>query len=125
MQENTDAKEAGMASGTEALVCAMIARRQQLGIAKYGTTVAQNPLTMREWMQHALEEALDFSVYLARAIEQMDKAQDGENRRARPICTATPFVYSPRPEVPHHVPQPADQERSEREQVYKWTPESQ
>ena len=58
--------------GIEAEVCADIARRQQMGINKYGTTVADNPLTLREWLQHALEEALDQAVYLKRAIAELD-----------------------------------------------------
>jgi hypothetical protein len=57
-----------MVSGIEALVCADIAKRQQVGIAKYGTTVAENPLTHTEWLQHAYEEALDLAIYLKRAM---------------------------------------------------------
>ena len=60
-------------TGTEAAVCRDIAERQRRGIAKYGTTVAQNPLEFREWLQHAYEEALDLAVYLKRAIEEIDK----------------------------------------------------
>lgn len=59
-------------TGTEAKVCDLIAQRQQLGIAKYGTTVAQNPLSLRQWLQHGLEEALDLAVYLQRSIEELD-----------------------------------------------------
>lgn len=61
------------ATGIEALVCEEIAMRQQKGIAKYGTTVADNPLALRQWLQHALEEALDKAVYLRRAIAEIDK----------------------------------------------------
>ena len=42
--------------GIEASVCIEIARRQEMGIAKYGTTVADNPLSLRQWLQHAYEE---------------------------------------------------------------------
>lgn len=59
-------------TGIEAMVCEEIARRQQMGIAKYGTTVADNPLTLREWLQHAYEETLDKAVYLRRAIAEID-----------------------------------------------------
>ena len=58
-------------TGTEAAVCALIAERQALGIAKYGTTVADNPLTHRQWLQHALEECLDQAIYLKRALEEL------------------------------------------------------
>ena len=58
--------------GTEARVCAEIAARQQMGINKYGTTVAENPLSLREWLVHAKQEALDQAIYLQRAIEEID-----------------------------------------------------
>ena len=58
--------------GIEAIVCADIARRQELGIAKYGTTVAQNPLELRAWLQHQYEELLDAAVYCRRAIAEID-----------------------------------------------------
>lgn len=64
-------------TGTEALVCADIARRQQLGIAKYGQTVADNPLALRAWLQHAYEEVLDQAVYLRRAIQEIDANSQG------------------------------------------------
>ena len=60
-------------SGTELRVCQMISERQQRGIAKYGTTVSANPLTLRDWLQHALEESLDHAIYLKRAIEELDE----------------------------------------------------
>lgn len=60
------------ATGIEALVIADIERRQRLGIAKYGTTVAANPLDLRAWLNHALEEALDMAVYLKRAIAELE-----------------------------------------------------
>lgn len=60
------------AQGTEARVCEDIAKRQSLGIEKYGKTVEQNPLFLREWLQHAYEEALDLAIYLKRSIEELD-----------------------------------------------------
>lgn len=60
-------------SGTEARLCEDVARRQALGLRKYGVTVAQNPLGLRQWLQHAYEEVLDQAVYLRRAIEEMDR----------------------------------------------------
>lgn len=63
-------------SGIEARVCIDIANRQALGVAKYGTTVADNPLHLRQWLQHAYEEALDMAVYLRRAIDELARNQD-------------------------------------------------
>ena len=57
---------------TESEVCKNILDRQQLGIKKYGRTVAGNPLTERQWLQHAYEEALDMSIYLKRLMQEMD-----------------------------------------------------
>jgi len=56
-------------SGVEARVCEDIARRQRTGMDKYGTTVEDNPLELRQWLNHAYEECLDQAVYLKRAIE--------------------------------------------------------
>lgn len=61
-----------MIEDTEALVCVDIRYRQQLGIKKYGTTVAKNPLELRQWLQHAYEEVLDQAVYLKRAMQEID-----------------------------------------------------
>lgn len=55
-------------SGTEAQVCADIASRQQKGIAKYGTTVADNPLSFQQWLTHLYEEMLDAAVYAKRLL---------------------------------------------------------
>jgi hypothetical protein len=63
-------------SGIEALVCADIALRQKLGIAKYGTTLADNPLELKEWLRHAMYEALDQALYLRRAIAEIEKNEE-------------------------------------------------
>ena len=62
--------------GVEARICAEIAARAKMGLAKYGVTVAENPLSLREWLVHAKQEALDQAIYLQRAIEEID-AQEG------------------------------------------------
>ena len=65
-------------TGTEAKVCDLIAQRQTMGVQKYGTTVVQNPLSLRQWLQHGLEEALDLAVYLQRSIEELDRMEDDQ-----------------------------------------------
>lgn len=62
-------------SGTELRVCQLIAERQMRGIEKYGTTVSDNPLPLRAWLRHALEECLDQAIYLQRAIEELDRKE--------------------------------------------------
>lgn len=64
-------------TGIEALVCEDIAKRQALGIAKYGVTVAGNPLPLRDWLLHAYQECLDQAVYLRRAIAELDASALG------------------------------------------------
>jgi len=62
-------------TGTEAMVCCDIATRQRHGVNKYGVSVADNPLNLAQWLQHAYEESLDFSVYLKRAISELGFSQ--------------------------------------------------
>jgi len=62
-------------SGTEKRVCEDIAHRQEMGLIKYGLTVADNPLTLRAWLQHQYEELLDAAVYCRRAIEELDRKE--------------------------------------------------
>ena len=47
-------------------------RRSQLGIAKYGTVLGDNPGDHKTKLQHAYEEALDLANYLAWAIMELD-----------------------------------------------------
>lgn len=59
-------------TGNEAIVCADIAARQRLGVAKYGTTVAENPLSLRQWLTAHYEELLDAAIYTRRAIAEIE-----------------------------------------------------
>lgn len=52
----------------------LLRSRSAVGIAKYGTTLADNPLTLRAWLVHALEEVLDQANYLQAAIREIDRA---------------------------------------------------
>jgi len=65
-------------TGIEAAVCEDIALRQSLGVNKYGTTVADNQLSLREWLQHQYEELLDAAVYCRRAIAEIDNGEKGK-----------------------------------------------
>lgn len=57
---------------TETIICQEIKQRQAKGKNKYGTTVAENPLTLREWLEHAYHECLDMAIYLRRAMQEID-----------------------------------------------------
>ena len=39
-------------------------QRSAEGMRKYGTTMMRDDLTAEEWIEHAIEEALDFANYL-------------------------------------------------------------
>jgi len=56
-------------------VRALLLQRSQVGVKKYGTTLADNPLTHKQWLQHGLEEALDLSNYLMAAIMQLESQE--------------------------------------------------
>lgn len=44
----------------------MLKRRAEIGLVKYGVTTERTDLDLVAWIQHALEEAMDLSVYLTR-----------------------------------------------------------
>lgn len=55
-------------SATTQLLIDQLIRRDQLGQAKYGTTLDRTDLTHEQWLQHMLEECLDAAGYAAAAI---------------------------------------------------------
>jgi hypothetical protein len=65
-------------TGIEALVVQDIAERQKLGIAKYGTTLADSGLAPLQILQHAYEEVLDQAAYLRAVIEAAKAVYDVE-----------------------------------------------
>lgn len=58
-------------------------RRSQFGIKKYGVTLDRKDLNLRDWLNHAYEEALDHANYLKRAMMEIDNAagSDRDDRR--------------------------------------------
>jgi len=59
---------------TAAAVARKIAARADVGLAKYGTTLAGAGLSRKQLLVHAQEEAMDLAVYLQRLIEMEDGA---------------------------------------------------
>ena len=51
----------------------LLLQRSIVGLAKYGVTTDNNPLLLRDWLQHALEETLDLANYLQAAISKLDE----------------------------------------------------
>jgi hypothetical protein len=53
-------------------VAEKIKSRSRHGILKYGTTLDRNDLSIREWLVHAQEEAMDLANYLEKIIQELD-----------------------------------------------------
>lgn len=51
----------------------LLRQRSAVGVQKYGTTLADNKLPLRAWLNHALEEALDQANYLQAAMAEIDE----------------------------------------------------
>ena len=49
--------------------------REQRGFEKYGTTMDRQDLSLQEWVQHALEEAMDLSLYLMKIKQTLNDTQ--------------------------------------------------
>lgn len=60
-------------TGIERQVCIDIANRQQMGLKKYGQTVADNPCSTKQWHQHLYEELMDAAIYTKKLIADMDE----------------------------------------------------
>jgi hypothetical protein len=65
-------------TGIELMVCRDITSRQAKGLNKYGFSVAENPLELRAWLNHAYEEALDQAIYLKRAMVELTAQIDDQ-----------------------------------------------
>ena len=48
--------------------------RAKLGVNKYGTTLDRDDLTTEQWLEHAIEEALDLSLYLTKLKQNFKKS---------------------------------------------------
>lgn len=57
-------------SKIEDAVCEKIQQRAKIGLSKYGVSMERTDLTEIEWLEHALQEALDLAVYLQKLIDE-------------------------------------------------------
>ena len=49
--------------------------RSKVGIEKYGTTMDRDDLSVLEWLDHAQEEAMDFTLYLEKIKNKIKDEQ--------------------------------------------------
>jgi hypothetical protein len=55
----------------------LLLERSNVGVAKYGVTLAASGLSRRALLQHALEEALDLANYLQAELMRLDSEGEG------------------------------------------------
>lgn len=48
-------------------------KRAHEGMMKYGVTTEDNPLELKQWLQHAQEEMMDCAIYLERIMQEIEK----------------------------------------------------
>jgi hypothetical protein len=63
-------------------VIAKYAERSNVGLKKYGVTLDREDLTIYDWIEHAQQEAMDFTLYLERirkeiSLEKVKSFSDG------------------------------------------------
>ena len=56
----------------------LLAEREVVGLAKYGTTVDRTDLTKEQWLQHLIEELADGLLYALRARDLLRTAAAGQ-----------------------------------------------
>lgn len=54
-------------------VAKLIRDRSQKGKATYGTTMDRDDLSTEQWLDHAIEEALDLAIYLTKIKKELEE----------------------------------------------------
>ena len=54
-------------------VARLMRNRADKGKQTYGTTMDRNDLTTEEWLDHAIEEALDLAIYLTKIKRELEQ----------------------------------------------------
>jgi len=49
----------------------LLKSRSETGIRKYGTTLDRTDLEVKQWIDHAIEEALDLALYLQKVKDTL------------------------------------------------------
>jgi hypothetical protein len=52
-------------------IAALLKTRSETGIRKYGTTLDRTDLSVKQWIDHAIEEALDHALYLQKLKDSL------------------------------------------------------
>ena len=55
----------------EQSVIKKIKARRKAGLVKYGVTMERGDLTIKQWLTHAQEEAMDLSIYIEKLLKEL------------------------------------------------------
>ena len=58
------------------MVVTRFLERSRVGQEKYGTDLTRSDLSLKDWLKHAQEEAMDFVLYLETARAKLEEAGD-------------------------------------------------
>ena len=53
-------------------VAALLRSRSDTGIRTYGTTLDRTDLSVKQWIDHAIEESLDHALYLMKLKDELN-----------------------------------------------------
>jgi hypothetical protein len=53
-------------------------QRSEVGIKKYGVTLDREDLTTLQWIEHAIEEAMDLTLYLEKLKRKIYLIENGK-----------------------------------------------
>ena len=51
--------------------------RHQIGKSKYGTDMDRTDLSLKDWLQHSIEEKMDDILYMQRALKEIERLDSG------------------------------------------------
>jgi hypothetical protein len=54
-------------------IAQLLRSRSETGIRKYGTTLDRTDLEVKQWIDHAIEESLDYALYLMKLKDELNK----------------------------------------------------
>jgi len=52
-------------------IAQLLKTRSETGIRKYGTTLDRTDLSVKQWIDNAIEEALDYALYLQKLKDSL------------------------------------------------------
>ena len=54
-------------------------QRSETGIMKYGVTLDRDDLSLKDWLQHLLEEQMDACLYTLKALNKLEELDNNSD----------------------------------------------